>query len=396
MLEAAVVGLPDDKLGEVPVAAVRLRPKAKVTRRAARGVGRVRMAQYKAPTRVVVVDDLPAHRHPQGAARPPAAAVRPGGLMSDRVDEERALFVPDGDSCVPTGYARGPWSPHSLHGGPVAALVRPGARRRRRAPTRPAGPGHRRAPATRCRSRRWWCRTEVVRPGAKVSTVDAARDHRSTDELLVMARAQRIRTAEVEFADGVSRLGAGSARTRRPTPRPGPERTDSRSTPTPPSTGSSSGRFGVHRDRAPTGSASGCRWCSARSPPAGSGAAAIADFSNGISAVVPFDGSSLFINPDLTVHLWREPGRRVDRQRGGDPHLGHRHRHGGDRPLGSWRSGRSRRAVAPVGPHLSPTRARVVQPPVVVVPSSPRTSMIRLPSSSTCQPNCSRPSPFGG
>jgi hypothetical protein len=36
-------------------------------------------------------------------------------------------------------------------------------------------------------------------------------------------------------------------------------------------------------------------------------AAAVADFANGISAVVPFDGRSMFINPDLTVHLWREP-----------------------------------------------------------------------------------------
>jgi hypothetical protein len=34
-----------------------------------------------------------------------------------------ALFVPDGGSFVPTEYARGPWSPDSLHGGPVAALL---------------------------------------------------------------------------------------------------------------------------------------------------------------------------------------------------------------------------------------------------------------------------------
>ncbi len=36
-------------------------------------------------------------------------------------------------------------------------------------------------------------------------------------------------------------------------------------------------------------------------------AAAAADFANGIGSSVAFDGSSLFINPDLTVHLWREP-----------------------------------------------------------------------------------------
>lgn len=34
-----------------------------------------------------------------------------------------ALFVPDGDRFLPTDYARGPWSPDGLHGGPVAALL---------------------------------------------------------------------------------------------------------------------------------------------------------------------------------------------------------------------------------------------------------------------------------
>jgi acyl-CoA synthetase (AMP-forming)/AMP-acid ligase II len=59
VLEAAVVGLPDDKLGEVPVAAVRLRPGAKVTGEQLVVWAGVRMAQYKAPRAVVVVEDLP-------------------------------------------------------------------------------------------------------------------------------------------------------------------------------------------------------------------------------------------------------------------------------------------------------------------------------------------------
>ncbi len=41
-----------------------------------------------------------------------------------------ALFVPDGDRFVPTEWARGPWSPDALHGGPVAALVAREAERR--------------------------------------------------------------------------------------------------------------------------------------------------------------------------------------------------------------------------------------------------------------------------
>jgi long-chain acyl-CoA synthetase len=59
VLEAAVVGLPDEKLGEVPVAAVRLRPGATVDGEGLTVWAGVRMAQYKAPRRVVVVEELP-------------------------------------------------------------------------------------------------------------------------------------------------------------------------------------------------------------------------------------------------------------------------------------------------------------------------------------------------
>ena len=38
-------------------------------------------------------------------------------------DDVDALFVPDGARLVPTERARGPWSPDSLHGGPVAAAL---------------------------------------------------------------------------------------------------------------------------------------------------------------------------------------------------------------------------------------------------------------------------------
>jgi hypothetical protein len=40
-----------------------------------------------------------------------------------------ALFVPDGDRFVPTQWTRGPWSPHSLHGGPPSALLARGFER---------------------------------------------------------------------------------------------------------------------------------------------------------------------------------------------------------------------------------------------------------------------------
>ncbi len=59
VLEAAVVGLDDDHLGEVPVAAVRLRARSKATPEQLVEWAEARMAHYKAPRRFVVVDDLP-------------------------------------------------------------------------------------------------------------------------------------------------------------------------------------------------------------------------------------------------------------------------------------------------------------------------------------------------
>lgn len=59
VLEAAVVGLPDERWGEIVAAAVRLRhplddPQAELTAHAAE-----RLAKFKVPARVVVVDELP-------------------------------------------------------------------------------------------------------------------------------------------------------------------------------------------------------------------------------------------------------------------------------------------------------------------------------------------------
>ena len=34
-----------------------------------------------------------------------------------------ALFEPDGDRLIPTDFARGPWDPRALHGGPTGALL---------------------------------------------------------------------------------------------------------------------------------------------------------------------------------------------------------------------------------------------------------------------------------
>ncbi len=59
VVEAGVVGIDDDKLGQVPVAAVRLRDGATVTPDELVSWSKGRMARYKAPRRIVVVDELP-------------------------------------------------------------------------------------------------------------------------------------------------------------------------------------------------------------------------------------------------------------------------------------------------------------------------------------------------
>ena len=59
VLEASVVGRPDPTLGEVPVAAVRLAPGSAATPRELIAFAGERLSSYKAPRRVIVVDELP-------------------------------------------------------------------------------------------------------------------------------------------------------------------------------------------------------------------------------------------------------------------------------------------------------------------------------------------------
>ena len=217
---------------------------------------------------------------------------------------EPALFVPDGDSLVPTGLARGPWSPESLHGGPVAAVV---TRATERAVppddglqlvrltlelVRPVGT----APLT--------VTARVVRPGRKVQVVDTVVTQSGTE--VAWGRAVRIRVdhAEVPLEPTVPED-------------PAPE---------PPSAGHDvpsgiSGYTGFHNggvdiryvrggiDRPGPATA----WFRLRvpvvageEPTPAQRATAVSDFGNGIGSELDF-GSYLFINPDLTVYLHRHP-----------------------------------------------------------------------------------------
>jgi acyl-CoA synthetase (AMP-forming)/AMP-acid ligase II len=59
VLEAVVIGLPDERMGEVPVAAVRLRQGASLAKAHLDRWAAERLADYKVPKRFVAVDELP-------------------------------------------------------------------------------------------------------------------------------------------------------------------------------------------------------------------------------------------------------------------------------------------------------------------------------------------------
>jgi len=219
-------------------------------------------------------------------------------------DTTPALFVPSGDAWLPTAYSRGPWSPDALHGGPVAALV-----------TRALEAVEAPIPARLARMTLELLRplplvplritTEVVRPGAKVATIDATVTLVDDGTVVAIARAQRVRQAEVEFPDGAT-----------------DELPEFPGQPTVLERWPGAADITFHADavehrflRGAFGVAGPAfDWIrlvvpvvAGEEPSGWQRAAAAADFTNGISAVVPFDPHALFINPDLTVHLWREP-----------------------------------------------------------------------------------------
>jgi hypothetical protein len=229
-----------------------------------------------------------------------------------------SLFVRDGDHVVPTELSRSPWSPHSLHGGPVAALL---AHALESLPTtqpmfpsrftlellRPVGLAPMRID------------TRVVRPGRKVqvleavlSTVPSSRPDgdMSTPTAVARATLQQVASAAVELPDGIATVNGPE--TQRP---PAPEDLPARDA----SIGDEGVRFhntavehrsdeDFFRDPGPTQD-----WIKVlhdlfpgQPLTPLQRVVAAADFGNGVSSVLPF-GEYLFVNPDLTVHLNRLP-----------------------------------------------------------------------------------------
>lgn len=206
---------------------------------------------------------------------------------------------------IPTAYSRGPWAPDSLHGGPVAALM-----------TRAAELVDAPVPTRLARMTIELLRpvpfvgvavdVQVVRPGKKVSTLDLVmRAADDPDVVYALGRAQRIRTADVEFPDPtVDDVPPLPDEATRIDPWPGVGEVTFHAN-------AVEHRFvrGHFSEQGPA-----LDWLrmlvSVVPGEDASGwqrAAAFSDFTNGLSSIVPFDGTSMFINPDLTIHLWREP-----------------------------------------------------------------------------------------
>lgn len=211
-----------------------------------------------------------------------------------------ALYVPDGDTFVPTEWTRSPWGADSQHGGAPAALlvglieqsvtdvpmqvVRATFEFVRPVPLAPLSVS-----------------LEVIRGGGRVRLVDAVLS--AGDDVVTRARVLLLRVKQVETWDVI----------------------EPHEVPPPPSTGSDINRewdweaFHTHGvdvvyvrgawlERGPA-----TVWIKLQVPvvlgqpisPAQRVAAA-ADFGNGVSAVLPF-GKWLFINPDLTIYMERPP-----------------------------------------------------------------------------------------
>lgn len=211
-----------------------------------------------------------------------------------------ALFTTDGDAYVPTDFARGPWSPDSLHGGPPAALLARAFERHDGGDAmlvaRLTVEIMRPVPVAPLR-----VAVRTVRPGKRVELLEASL---SDDEReLCRASAWRIREDDVALTDDVEQIDAP---------------------PLPETTSSMTGEWpwpAFHQEGVEMRYVSGSfeepgpctTWMRLRVPviegeePSGvQRLAAAADFGNGISHVLPMD-RYLFINPDLTVYAYRRP-----------------------------------------------------------------------------------------
>ena len=224
---------------------------------------------------------------------------------------EHALFTATGDGgFVPTDYGRGPWDPGHMHGGPVGALL---ARAVEGVPDggEPLEVSRMTIEILRPVPLEPLVVTaSVLRPGRKVQLVEATLTHAGTGVTLALARALRIRTADVPLPHDDPTVGPLLV----PEPAPGSPETARRERSSRATDGVSFHVDGVEQrftDGAWIDLGPVTMWSrlltdivAGEPPSALQRTVAAADFGNGVSRVLNFD-EHVFINPDLTVHLLR-------------------------------------------------------------------------------------------
>jgi hypothetical protein len=228
------------------------------------------------------------------------------------VAPDDALFHLDGDRWMPSEFARGPWSPDALHGGPVAALIAGGVE---------ACPSDEPMHVTRLTVELLRpvplaplaMAATVSRPGRKVQLVDVRIS--AADRELAWGRALRIRRLA---HDGDDAMALAEFTPEGPAPGLDPE------APSGPEEGARSPEeIGQYMAFHSAGAelrylagdfgrpGSSIVWVRlavpvipGQDPTPLQRVAAASDFGNGVSSILDFE-RYLFINPDLSIHLQR-------------------------------------------------------------------------------------------
>ncbi len=219
-----------------------------------------------------------------------------------------ALFHRDGDQWIPSDFARGPWSPGALHGGPVAALmgraVEACSSDQPMHVTRLTVELLRPVPLVPLT-----VTATLSRPGRKVQLVDVRMSDGDHD--VAWARALRIRRL-ADDSPAATELAAVAASGPEVSPPLGPEHGHRSETP-------NRGYRAFHSHGAELRYLSGdfgrqgpsTVWVRlavpvvpGEKPSPLQRVAAASDFGNGVSSVLDYE-RFIFINPDLSVHLDR-------------------------------------------------------------------------------------------